>query len=94
MDVIGRHMLYGYAKRLRPLFLMLGQLLFNENLLESTLSCAAASELIHCASLFHDDVIDGATVRKGRRAANAVWGNKSAVIMGDHFFVLAYKLLA
>jgi geranylgeranyl pyrophosphate synthase len=94
MDVIGRHMLFGYAKRLRPLFLMLGQLLFNENILEQTMNCAAASELIHCASLFHDDVIDGAAVRKGRRAANAVWGNKSAVIMGDHFFVLAYNLIA
>jgi geranylgeranyl pyrophosphate synthase len=56
--------------------------------------CAAAAELIHCASLFHDDVIDEAGTRKGRKAANAIWGNKSAVIMGDHFFVLAYTLLS
>jgi geranylgeranyl pyrophosphate synthase len=94
LDVIGQYMLFGYAKRLRPLFVMLGQLMFREEVMESAVDCASAAELIHCASLFHDDVIDEAGTRKGRRAANAVWGNKSAVIMGDHFFVLAYTLLS
>ncbi len=94
METIGRHMLFGYAKRLRPTFVLLAQQLYRETVMESAVDCAAAAELIHCASLFHDDVIDSAKTRKGRRAANAVWGNKSAVIMGDHFFVLAYTLLA
>ena len=94
LDVIGQYMLFGYAKRLRPLFVLLGQLMFSDKVTDSAVDCAAAAELIHCASLFHDDVIDEAGTRKGRRAANAVWGNKSAVIMGDHFFVLAYSLLA
>jgi len=93
MRQIGRHMVFGHAKRLRPLFVLLAQNLFMEETSEVTIDCAAAAELIHCASLFHDDVIDGAELRKGRRAANAVWGNKSAVIMGDHFFVLAYNLV-
>ena len=94
MDTIGRHMLFGYAKRLRPTFVMLAQQMFWDEALEAAVECAAVSELIHCASLFHDDVIDGAKTRKGRRAASAVWGNKSAVIVGDYFFVLAYSLLA
>ncbi|HDS29507.1 MAG TPA: polyprenyl synthetase family protein [Firmicutes bacterium] len=94
METIGRHMLFGYAKRLRPTFILLTQQLFKEEILESTVECAAAAELIHCASLFHDDVIDSASTRKGKKSANAIWGNKSAVIMGDRFFVLAYILLA
>ena len=73
---------------------MLGQLLFGDELLDKAVDMAAAVELIHCASLFHDDVIDGAQYRKGNRAANAIWGNRSAVIMGDDFFVLAYTLIA
>lgn len=94
IDVMGKHMLFSQAKRLRPLFVMLGQLLFGDELLDKAVDMAAAVELIHCASLFHDDVIDGAQYRKGNRAANAIWGNRSAVIMGDHFFVLAYTLIA
>ncbi|MCX6646453.1 MAG: polyprenyl synthetase family protein [bacterium] len=94
MDSIGRHMLFGYAKRLRPIFILLSQKLFVDELLPGTIDCAAAAELIHSASLFHDDVIDGSGTRKGKKSANSVWGNKSAVIMGDHFFVLAYTLIS
>ncbi len=90
---IGRHMLFGYAKRLRPIFVLLSQHMFIDETLPVTVDCAAAAELIHCASLFHDDVIDQATIRKGKQAANSIWGNKSAVIAGDQFFVLAFKLL-
>jgi len=93
MDEIGRHMLFGYAKRLRPIFILLAQHLYKEETLERTVKCAAAAELIHCATLFHDDVIDQASTRKGKTSANSVWGNRSAVIVGDHFFVLAYRLL-
>jgi len=93
MEAIGRHMLFGRAKRLRPTFVLLSQHLYTDKILEPAIECASAAELIHCATLFHDDVIDNASTRKGRKSANALWGDKSAVIMGDHFFVLAYKLL-
>lgn len=93
MSGIGRHMLFGHAKRLRPIFILLGQHFFRDETLDAAVNTAAAAEFIHCASLFHDDVIDDAETRKGKRAANAVWGNRSAVIMGDHFLVLAYTLL-
>jgi len=91
---VGRHMLFGYAKRLRPLFVLLGMLFFKDEISEEAIDCAVAAELIHCATLFHDDVIDGAERRKGRMSANAIWGNKTAVIMGDYFFVVAYNLLS
>lgn len=90
---VGKHMLFGCAKRLRLLFVLLGQLLFKDTILKSSIDCAAATELIHCASLFHDDVIDNAKTRKRCLSANEIWGNKSAVIMGDRFFILAYSLI-
>jgi octaprenyl-diphosphate synthase len=93
MSSIGRHMVFGHAKRLRPIFILLSQHFFRDETLDAAVNTAAASEFIHCASLFHDDVIDNAETRKGRRAANAIWGNRTAVIMGDHFLVLAYTLL-
>jgi octaprenyl-diphosphate synthase len=94
VDAMSRYMLFGRAKRLRPLFVLLAQLIFKDRVLESAVDCAVATELIHCATLFHDDVIDRAETRKGQLAANAVWDNRSAVIMGDHFLVRAYTLLA
>jgi len=90
---MGRHILFGYAKRLRPLFVLLAQHLFTDSSLHGTKECAAAAELIHCATLFHDDVIDKSDTRRGKSSANALWGNKQAVIAGDHFFVLAYQML-
>ena len=93
MSEIARHMVFGHAKRLRPIFVLLGQHLFQDKTLDVAIDTAAAAELVHCATLFHDDVIDSAETRKGRPAANEIWGNKSAVIMGDHFLVLAYSLL-
>jgi len=94
MRDIGRHMIFGHAKRLRPIFVLLGQSLIKDEILPGTIECAAAAELVHCASLFHDDVIDEALTRKGKTSANVIWGNKSAVVIGDYFLVLAYTLLA
>ncbi len=94
IDEIGLHMLFGCAKRLRPIFVLLSQNLFRDEVLPSAIKCAAVAELIHCATLFHDDVIDEAGFRKGKQSANSLWGNKNAVIVGDHFFVLAYELLS
>ena len=55
---------------------------------------AAAVELIHIASLVHDDVIDVADLRRGRATVNAVWGNQVAVLLGDYLFSKAFHLLA
>ena len=54
---------------------------------------AAAVELIHVASLIHDDVIDEAAVRRGAPSVNAEWGNHTAVLAGDYLFAAAFQLL-
>lgn len=54
---------------------------------------AVAIELIHTATLLHDDVNDGAEERRGRPAAGRLWGNQAAVLMGDHLFAKAFRIM-
>lgn len=58
------------------------------------LGVAGAVELIHVASLIHDDVIDAADLRRGQASVNAVWGNQVAVLLGDFLFAKAFHILA
>ncbi len=58
------------------------------------LGIAGAVELIHVASLVHDDVIDAADMRRGQASVNAIWGNQVAVLLGDYLFSKAFHLLA
>ena len=61
---------------------------------EERLGVAGAVELIHVASLIHDDVIDAADLRRGQASVNAVWGNQVAVLLGDFLFAKAFHMLA
>jgi heptaprenyl diphosphate synthase len=61
---------------------------------KKALPLAAAIELIHMASLVHDDVIDHASTRRGAATANAKWGNQIAVLAGDHIFAQAFLLVS
>ncbi len=82
--------LYGASgKRLRPalVFLTSGQLN------ESSLNSALAIELIHTATLLHDDVVDESNVRRGRETTNNKWNNLVAVLMGDYLFAKSFGLL-
>ena len=54
---------------------------------------AAAIELLHTATLLHDDVVDGSTKRRKRTAANILWGNSTAVLSGDFLYAIAFQLL-
>jgi octaprenyl-diphosphate synthase len=58
------------------------------------LGAAGAVELIHVASLIHDDVIDAADLRRGQASVNAIWGNQVAVLLGDFLFSKAFHMLA
>ncbi len=58
------------------------------------LEVAGAVELIHVASLIHDDVIDAADLRRGQASVNALWGNQVAVLLGDYLFSKAFHMLA
>lgn len=61
---------------------------------DARLGIAGSVELIHVASLIHDDVIDAADLRRGHASVNAVWGNQVAVLLGDYLFSKAFHMLA
>jgi octaprenyl-diphosphate synthase len=61
---------------------------------DARLEIAGAVELIHVASLIHDDVIDAADLRRGYASVNAMWGNQVAVLLGDYLFSKAFHMLA
>lgn len=61
---------------------------------EARLWIAAAVELIHAASLIHDDIIDSAELRRGAATVNVRWGNQIAVLLGDYLFARAFDLLS
>lgn len=81
------------GKRLRPLLVLLcgGKSHTDNGVLYRT---AAAVELIHTASLIHDDVIDGAQKRRGKPSLNHLHGNCPAVLTGDYFFARAFELVS
>src|SRR3546814_12086926 len=57
------------------------------------LGLAACVEFIHTATLLHDDVVDASDLRRGLATANAVWGNKPSVLVGDFLFSRAFQLM-
>jgi Geranylgeranyl pyrophosphate synthase len=90
---IGNHLLKAGGKRLRPaLFILCAKSGRNEP--EGLAQLAAAIELIHMATLMHDDVIDNAATRRGVATANVRWGNHITVLAGDYFFAKAFSLVA
>ncbi|MGI6081579.1 MAG: polyprenyl synthetase family protein [Limnochordia bacterium] len=87
------HLLDGGGKRIRPLLTLLSAGLFVQDISE-VVPVAVAMELIHMATLVHDDVIDVADTRRGRATANHIWGNQQAVLAGDALLARALCLLA
>ncbi len=87
------HLLDSGGKRVRPtITLLIGDLLGAE--LERTVTLAAAVELLHTATLVHDDVIDGALLRRGNPTLNARWSPAATILTGDFIFARAAKLAA
>ncbi|MGD0037752.1 MAG: polyprenyl synthetase family protein, partial [Bacteroidota bacterium] len=83
VDVVTRYLLRQKGKRVRPLLVMLSAKLCGE-INDSTYRAATLIELLHTATLVHDDVVDDADTRRGLASINAVWKNKVAVLMGDY----------
>lgn len=80
------------GKRIRPAMYLLSAHVHG-NARPVPIDGAVAIELIHTATLLHDDVNDGADQRRGRPAANRIWGNLAAVLMGDHLFAKAFRIM-
>lgn len=83
----------GGGKRLRPALLLLAARNFRYDR-ERLLPVAAAVELIHMATLVHDDIVDGATSRRGLPTVSVRWGTGTAVLTGDFLFARAFSMLA
>ena len=91
---VGEHLVSSGGKRLRPALFLLaarGGAAFDR---ARAMPIAIALELIHTASLVHDDVIDEADTRRGAETTNAKWGNQVAILSGDYLFARAFKLVA
>ena len=91
---VGMHLVTSGGKRIRPALCLLSARGGRAFDLPPVLPLAEALELIHTASLVHDDVIDKADTRRGAPTANAKWDNKIAVLAGDYIFARAFRLVA
>jgi octaprenyl-diphosphate synthase len=89
---LGSHVLSSGGKRLRPALVLLAADLCGYTG-PRRIQLGAALELLHTATLLHDDVVDFADLRRGRPSANAVWGNRRAVLAGDFFYSRASSMI-
>jgi octaprenyl-diphosphate synthase len=88
---IGEYLRGGGGKRIRPALLLLSSKLFNYHG-RGAIKLGAVVEIIHTATLVHDDIIDDAKTRRGRPAANTQWGNSKCVLAGDWLYMQAFKV--
>jgi octaprenyl-diphosphate synthase len=92
INQVAEHIIAAGGKRLRPMLLLLAT---------RTLGCAgpaahqlaAVVEFIHTATLLHDDVVDESELRRGRKTANALWGNAASVLVGDFLYSRSFQLM-
>jgi octaprenyl-diphosphate synthase len=84
LDRIMHYIVKRKGKQIRPMFVLLSARLFSTDIQESTYRAAALVELLHTATLVHDDVVDDSNERRGFFSINALWKNKIAVLVGDY----------
>ena len=89
-----QHIIAAGGKRFRPLLVILGSHLGPREAAEDVVKAAVVVELTHVASLYHDDVMDEAGIRRGSSSANARWGNTVAILVGDLLFARASDIVS
>lgn len=95
LNGISEHVIKAGGKRIRPALVFLFAKAFNGEFISANhFKLAIASELIHTATLIHDDIIDGANIRRGAETVNSKWNDKAAVIAGDYLLAKSLKNLA
>src|SRR5690625_2662567 len=87
------HLVEAGGKRFRPLFTLLAGH-FGDPSADDVIKSAAIIEMVHLATLYHDDVMDEATMRRGATSANARWDNSVAILTGDLLFAQASRLVS
>ncbi|MBI4529572.1 MAG: polyprenyl synthetase family protein [Deltaproteobacteria bacterium] len=88
---ISSHLIYGGGKRIRPMVTLLAFKAFGGTRLPEIVDIATAIELIHTATLLHDDIIDGADIRRGKESAYKKFGLKATLVAGDFLFIKAFE---
>jgi octaprenyl-diphosphate synthase len=91
VTTISQYLQAGGGKRLRPMLVLLSARLVGPAT-DGVIRLAAVVELIHTATLVHDDVIDIAKMRRGRPSTNVVWGNQTSVLAGDWLYMQAFQV--
>ncbi len=89
---LARHLVAAGGKRIRPILTLVSARMCGYAG-DRHVNLAACVEFIHTATLMHDDVVDASDLRRGRATANAVWGNKAPVLVGDFLFSRAFEVM-
>jgi len=92
VNQIGEHIVAAGGKRLRPMLLLLAARALGHSGADAH-QLAAVIEFIHTATLLHDDVVDESDLRRGRKTANALWGNAPSVLVGDFLYSRSFQLM-
>ncbi len=92
IPALAGHLISGGGKRLRPMLTLAGAELVGYSGTRHH-KLAAAVEFIHTATLLHDDVVDGSDLRRGKAAANIIYGNPATVLVGDFLFSRSFELM-
>ena len=81
------------GKRIRPLLTLASSKLCGYRDGDRDINLAACVELIHSATLLHDDVIDSSELRRGVKTSNSIWGNQSSILVGDYLFSRCFEMM-
>ncbi|CAL1238943.1 polyprenyl synthetase family protein [Candidatus Methylocalor cossyra] len=92
INQIGHYIVNSGGKRLRPMLLLLAAKALNYKG-QQHVTLASVIEFIHTATLLHDDVVDGSTLRRGQNTVNTLWGNSASVLVGDYLYSRSFELM-
>jgi octaprenyl-diphosphate synthase len=92
VTAIGQYLQSAGGKRLRPALVLISSKLVNPGSSATAIKLGAVVEMLHAATLVHDDVIDAAETRRGRPSSNVKWGNHTCVLAGDWLYMQAFQI--
>ncbi|WP_434353650.1 polyprenyl synthetase family protein [Psychrobacter sp. HD31] len=90
---VSQHVINAGGKRMRPLITLLCSRMLDDQPSKRAMHLAAITEMLHTATLVHDDVVDESGLRRGKPTANATWDNPTAVLVGDYLIARSFNLL-
>jgi len=92
INEVSQYILFAGGKRLRPLLMILATRLCGAETTPQSYRLSVLFEYLHAATLLHDDVVDEAQFRRGRRAAHRLWGNQAVILVGDFLYSRAIRI--